>query len=176
MALSTNLAELITQQAQAQGVPPDVALAVAQQESGITQWRQDGSVVTSAKGALGVFQLMPATAAQLGVDPTDVYGNIQGGISYLSQLYQKYGDWNTALAAYNFGPGNVDAGKSLPSETVNYVSSILGKIGTGPASGVAVLPGITAGDLANEVTANPGVIAVGVVLGVVLFAWWAWAN
>ncbi len=136
MASSINLRDLITQQAQAQGVDPAIALAVAQTESGTSQWTKTGNLVTSSAGAQGVFQLMPGTAAGLGVDPTDVNQNIQGGIAYLKQLYSKYGDWSTALAAYNFGPGNVDAGKSWPAETVNYVKAILG-IGANYAAGLA---------------------------------------
>jgi soluble lytic murein transglycosylase-like protein len=125
-ACKINLVDLVTQEAQRQGVDPSIALAVARQESGICQWRADGSVITSSAGATGVMQLEPATAAALGVDPYDVNQNIRGGVTYLKQLYQKYGSWQQALAAYNFGPGNVDSGKNWPSETLNYVKAILG--------------------------------------------------
>lgn len=130
MSCKVDLSNLIMQEAQAQGVDTGIALAVARTESGVCQWRPDGSVVTSSAGAIGVFQLMPATAAGLGVDPNDVSQNIQGGITYLKQLYEKYGSWPQALAAYNWGPTKVDnSGGSWPSTVVNYVKGILG-IGT----------------------------------------------
>ena len=91
---SISLASSIYSQALAQNVPPAIALAVAQQESGISQWTPSGNLVTGTSGEVGVFQLMPATAAGLGVDPTDVDQNISGGISLLAQLYEKYGNWS----------------------------------------------------------------------------------
>lgn len=132
-ACKVDLSNLIIAEANRQGVDPGIALAVARTESGVCQWRPDGSVVVSSAGAIGVMQLEPATAAQLGVDPNDVNQNIQGGITFLKQLYQKYGSWDQALAAYNWGGGNVDkaaaAGTSWPGEVLNYVKGILG-IGT----------------------------------------------
>ena len=177
MTATVNISDLIASEAALQGVPASVALGVAKVESGISQWTAGGQVVTSPKGALGVFQLMPATAAQLGVDPTDVSQNIQGGITYLAQLYQKYGDWNTALAAYNFGPGNVDAGKSLPSETVNYVKAVLG-ISGGSAASAAVEqslanPPATSEDvLASVVPGGTPTIAAAALAGIGLLIWW----
>lgn len=130
MICKINLADLIAQESQRQGVDPAIALAVARQESGVCQWRMDGSVVTSSSGAIGVMQLMPATAAGLGVDPYDVDQNIRGGVTYLKQLYQKYGSWDRALAAYNWGPQKVDSssarGSSFPGDVINYVKAILG--------------------------------------------------
>jgi len=126
-----SLSDLITQQAQQAGIDPAVALAVAQQESGVSQWRPDGSLVTGSSGEIGVFQIMPATAAGLGIDPTDVNQNIQGGVSLLAQLYNQFGNWGDALAAYNAGPGAVTAGK-IPASTNSYVNSVLslaGKLG-----------------------------------------------
>ena len=85
----------------------------------------------SPKGASGMMQLMPRTAAGLGVNPADALENVAGGVSYLSQMRQKYGDDRLALAAYNWGPGNVDKWlkggadwSKLPSETRNYISKI----------------------------------------------------
>lgn len=132
-ACKIDLTNLIVAEANRQGVDPGIALAVARTESGVCQWRPDGSVVVSSAGAIGVMQLEPATAAQLGVDPNDVNQNIQGGVTYLKQLYQKYGSWDQALAAYNWGPGNLDnataAGTSIPGQVLNYAKGILG-IGT----------------------------------------------
>ena len=133
MTCKVDLSNLIIQEAQAQGVDPGIALAVARTESGVCQWTPSGSVVVSSAGAIGVFQLEPATAADLGVDPNDVNQNIRGGITYLKQLYQKYGSWDEALAAYNWGQGKVDQasmlGTSWPGQVLNYVKGILG-IGT----------------------------------------------
>jgi soluble lytic murein transglycosylase-like protein len=101
------------------GVDPALALAVAQQESGFNP-----NAISSA-GATGLFQLMPATAASLGVNPSDPTQNIQGGISYLAQLLEQYGgDVSNALWAYNAGPGNQAAGV-LPAQTAAYIPSVL---------------------------------------------------
>jgi hypothetical protein len=119
------------------GIPSQVLLNMAQQESGGNQ------AAVSSEGAIGVMQLMPATAASLGVDPTNEQQNIQGGAEYLSQLYTMFGSWNLAVAAYNCGPGCIEevlAGtKTLPNETANYVQAILGVPfdPTGQAQGVA---------------------------------------
>lgn len=116
MAGTINLQSLIYQESLDQGVPPSIALAVAQQESNTSQWNANGTLVTGTSGEVGVFQLMPATAAGLGVDATDLTQNIQGGISYLAQLFQKYGNWSSALQAYNSGS---------PTGSPSYASSVL---------------------------------------------------
>lgn len=88
----------------------------------------------SSAGAVGLMQLMPGTAAQLGVDPSDPTQNVAGGTRYIAEMLAKYnGNLALALAAYNAGPGRVDqvlAGKAtLPSETQNYVGGILSRMG-----------------------------------------------
>ncbi len=87
----------------------------------------DPSVVSKA-GAQGLMQLMPETAQDLGVsDPFDPEQNVQGGTRYLKWLHEKYnGDIDRTLAAYNWGPGNVDRKgiDSLPEETRNYLSRV----------------------------------------------------
>lgn len=95
----------------------------------------------SRKGATGATQLMPGTAKDLGVNPKDHLENVAGGVSYLTQLRNKYGDDETALIAYNWGPGNTDewlrAGgdkTKLPRETKAYVSKVLSNVG--PASSI----------------------------------------
>jgi soluble lytic murein transglycosylase-like protein len=173
-ACKINLSNLIIQEANNQGVDPGIALAVARTESGVCQWAPDGSVVMSSAGAIGVMQLEPATAAQLGVDPHDVNQNIRGGVTYLKQLYQKYGNWSDALAAYNWGPGKMDnallTASAIPGQVLNYVRGILG-IGTvynagmntirsqaAPAPDMATVdagPEISAGDILSSVDGTP---------------------
>lgn len=134
MSTSTDISTLIINTATSMGVDPTLALEVAMQESGLNQ-----SAVGSS-GEIGVFQLMPATAAQLGVDPTNLQANIQGGITYLAQLLSEFGgDEQKAVAAYNCGPGCVsnavaNGGSNwlslVPSSTQSYVAAILNNVNT----------------------------------------------
>lgn len=173
-----DLQSLIYSQAIAQGIPPAIALAVAQKESGTSQWTSSGGLVTGTSGEVGVFQLMPTTAASLGVDPTDINQNIQGGVSFLAQLYQKYGNWPAALSAYNSGS---------PTGSPSYASSVLAiaaSFGSSVASAVssALSPesdssGVTAADLTSDVQSPfSGALVVGLILGGVALAWWALAD
>ncbi|PRY80492.1 transglycosylase-like protein with SLT domain [Yoonia maritima] len=104
-------------------IPADLFLRLVQQESG---WNANA---ISVKGALGLAQLMPQTAAVLGVNPGDPAQNLNGGARYLRQQYEKFGDWRLALAAYNAGPGAVDRYRDVPpyAETQNYVRVIWGR-------------------------------------------------
>lgn len=104
-------------------------------------WRESrfNQAAISPKGAMGVMQLMPATARQLGVDASDARANIEGGVAYLSQMLQRFeGDVPRALAAYNAGPGAVQRYGGVPpyAETRAYVRAILDRLG--PASVAAV--------------------------------------
>src|SRR6266481_829539 len=101
MACKIDLRDRITAEANSQGVPPAIALAVATQETRICHWRADGTVIRGSAGEYGVFQLLPSTAAALGVDPTDVDQNIHGGVLFLSQLFDRYSDWGLAVQHYN---------------------------------------------------------------------------
>lgn len=87
----------------------------------------------SPKGARGLFQHMPATAAELGIaDPHDPAQSIEGGAKYMRQLLDRYkGNTNAALAAYNWGMGNVDRQglSKMPAETRDYISKIRGGMG-----------------------------------------------
>lgn len=134
----------IVDRAAALGVDPATALALARQESTFNP------AAVSPKGAVGLFQLMPGTAASVGVpqaciqnpgDPNCLDANITGGLTYFKQLLDQYGgDTSTALWAYNAGPGNVAKGV-MPTETQNYVPAVLGYqasyadlLGSAPAS------------------------------------------
>ena len=103
-------------------VPGDLFLRLVQQESG---WN---SKAKSNKGALGLAQLMPGTARRLRVDPRDPAANLDGGARYLRQMYDKFGTWRLALAAYNAGPAAVEKYSGVPPyrETRNYVKRIWG--------------------------------------------------
>jgi len=125
--LGASTPDLISVAAAKYGVPSSLALAVAQRESGLNQ----SAVGTS--GELGVFQLMPGTARDLGVNPSDLESNIDGGVRYLSQMFRQFGDWRTALEAYNGGPGNVSRG-TVSSAAHSYADAILGAQGADFAS------------------------------------------
>ncbi|KFE35285.1 lytic transglycosylase domain-containing protein [Thioclava atlantica] len=103
-------------------IPGDLFLRLIQQESG---WNPNAR---SHKGARGLAQLMPATAAKLGVDFSDPAQNLDGGARYLRMMYDRFGSWRLALAAYNAGPEAVDKHNGVPPyrETRNYVRVILG--------------------------------------------------
>jgi soluble lytic murein transglycosylase-like protein len=108
------------------GVPYRLALSVARTESSL-QHR-----VISSTGAMGVMQLMPDTARELGVsDPFSIEQNVDGGVRYLQILLTSYrGNVRRALAAYNAGPARIaKRGKlSMPDETKTYVSRILSRM------------------------------------------------
>lgn len=104
------------------GVPEDLFLRLVQQESG---WNPRAR---SHKGATGLAQLMPGTAAKLGVNPNDPIQNLNGGARYLRMMYNQFGNWKLALAAYNAGPAAVAKYGGIPPyrETRNYVRIIAG--------------------------------------------------
>lgn len=105
-----------------EGIDPDLFLRLVGAES---SFNPDA---VSPKGAAGLAQLMPGTAAELGVDPTDPIQNLRGGARYLRQQLDEFGDPVLALAAYNAGPGNVRKYGGVPpfAETRNYVAKIMG--------------------------------------------------
>lgn len=101
----------------------------------------------SPKGALGVMQLMPGTAAELGVDPLDVDSNISGGARYLARQLTRFQSVPLALAAYNAGPGAVQRWGGIPpyAETKAYVASIMARwTRLAPAAARAVAPPVLA--------------------------------
>lgn len=119
----TKIKELISRISKKHGVDEKLVNAVVKQESGFNPNAK------SKVGALGLMQLMPATARGLGVNnPLDPEQNVEGGVKYLKSMLNKYnGNIILALAAYNAGPNAVDKYDGVPPypETQNYVKSIL---------------------------------------------------
>lgn len=111
--------------ARANGIDAELIMAVIQAESNFNPQ------AVSPVGAEGLMQLMPATAAELGVnDAFDPEQNIQAGSRYLKRLLDRYdGDVSLALAAYNWGMGNLERHpEQMPEETVQYVAKITGML------------------------------------------------
>lgn len=103
------------------GLPSGLLDRMIQKESG------GNPDAVSPKGALGLLQIMPATAKELGVDPRDPAQAVEGAAKYLARLNKNYGgDWNKTLAAYNWGPGNLAnyGMDKMPAETRDYVAKL----------------------------------------------------
>ena len=120
-ATSQNFEPVVEEAATKHGVDPKLVKAVIAAESG------GNSRAVSPAGAQGLMQLMPSTAAELGVkDPFDPVQNIMAGTRYLRQLVDRYhGNTRLALAAYNWGMGNLEKRpESLPRETRAYIARV----------------------------------------------------
>lgn len=133
---------LIGKHASRHGVPAELVHAVMHVESCFDRR------AVSRVGARGLMQLMPETAAQLGVrDSFDAAQNIEGGARYLGMMRKRYPhDWNLVLAAYNAGPGAVDKYRGIPPypETQSYVRRVMRlyqKAASAPAKFVAAKAG-----------------------------------
>lgn len=120
---TANQVDRFEQAARTADIDVDLLRAVAWNES---HFHADA---ISPKGALGLMQLMPATAAALGIDPRDPDANVHGGARYLALQLQKFGSVPLALAAYNAGPGAVLRWGGIPpyAETRAYVSAIMSR-------------------------------------------------
>lgn len=113
---------LIREAARATGIPAAMVKAVIHAESAFNV------DAISRAGALGLMQLMPATARELGVlDPLHPEENVQGGARYLRYLHDRFGSWTHTLAAYNAGPTAVTRYRGVPpyGETQQYVRRVL---------------------------------------------------
>jgi len=124
----SDIPALIQKAAEDYNVPPPILHAQARQESGLNP------DAVSPRGATGIMQLMPGTADALGVDANDPAQNVGGGARYLKQQYDRFGDYDKALAAYNWGPEHVqsvvkkygnDWLSHTPQETQHYVKTII---------------------------------------------------
>ena len=111
-------------------IPPNLFLALIKAESGFN------AKAVSPKGAIGLTQLMPATAKALGVDPHDPHENLTGGARYLRQQYERFGSWSLALAAYNAGPTRVARLGRIPNipETKAFVTRVMRDAGLKPST------------------------------------------
>ncbi len=120
---SRQVDSLVGDTAERDGLNADLLRTVMKHESGFRP------CAVSSKGAMGLMQLMPATAEQFGIqDPFDAASNLDAGARFLKQLLTKYGgDVPKALGAYNAGPAKVDAAGEVPAipETMQYVRQIL---------------------------------------------------
>ena len=119
----SQILNVVSQISKKHGVDEKLVQALIKQESGFNPKAK------SKSGAIGLMQLMPATAKNLGVkDPYNTVQNVEGGVKYLKSMLNKYnGNVILALAAYNAGPGAVDkySGVAPYQETQNYVKNIL---------------------------------------------------
>jgi soluble lytic murein transglycosylase-like protein len=120
----SELQSLITNAATSAGIPPSLALAVAQTESNFNP----NATNTNSNGTTdyGVMQINSSNLSALGLsNPLDPEANINAGVGLLAQLYSQYGgNVQQTLWAYNAGPGSVTSG-SLPSSTASYISTVL---------------------------------------------------
>jgi hypothetical protein len=118
----------IADAAHAAGLAPALVNAVVEAESAYH------AEAVSGAGAIGLMQLMPETAAELGVDPHDPLQNLTGGSRYLARMLRHFGRLDLALAAYNAGPGRVARTGGIPpiAETEQYVTKILTRLGLPP--------------------------------------------
>ena len=151
-SVPTDLMSIFQEAAQTYGVDVNLLTAIARQESNFT------ASATSSSGAMGIMQLMPATAQGLGVnDAYNPYENIMGGAKYISQLLSRYnGDVSLALAAYNAGSGNVAKYGGIPpfAETQNYVSKVLGYYQDSTVTGINTAAASGTVTANNAMTAN----------------------
>jgi soluble lytic murein transglycosylase-like protein len=176
--MPTDLGALSAQIAQSFGIPVNIFQGVIQNESGATgaggpidpsTWNPQA---VSPVGAQGLGQLMPGTAAGLGVtNPFDPTQNLTGSAQYLSSLYKQIGSWTGALQAYNAGPGAYAAN---PNVSAGYASNVLKSAGVTGANTPGIQPagatGTTAGGTPSPVSgAQPPTASSGLTGTVLLY-------
>jgi soluble lytic murein transglycosylase-like protein len=130
--IPSNYSAALAQAAASANISPALLAALVWQES---RWNPQA---ISRKGAIGLTQLMPATARDLGVNPNDPVANLNGGARYLRQLLDQFGgNVEKALAAYNAGAARVRNAGGVPAiaETQNYVTSIVRRISASGSTG-----------------------------------------
>lgn len=172
--------------AQAAGIDPQIAVAVANRESGMNPNVRDG-----AAGEIGIFQIVPSTGGDIGYTPTqlrDPLQNIQAGVAYLARMFSKYQNPAAAVAAYNAGPGRVDSALAnygsdwfahIPASTQAYVTGILGAVSAAPSApppitvqsfapvtSTMILPPMQSQSAESEAPWGTLAIAVAVIFGV----------
>jgi hypothetical protein len=178
MGCQQNLDPLISAEAARRGVPAEIALKVAQIESGRCQWDKKGNVKRGKASEVGAFQVMPSSAP--GVNLFDVQQNIAAGVGYLAEMYRQFGTWPLAIAAYNCGPDcarKTLAGKrTFPAGTIAYVNVIFGPGALDRARPgapvVAAAPSPPAGTMPASPDLSPLLVA-GSAAGIALLVlWW----
>ncbi len=116
--------DTIKKYASEKGVPIEIAFGLIAQES------SGNPEAVSPKGATGLGQIMPENFASLGItDPTNTDQSIRGAMTYLRQMYDQFGTWDAAVAAYNCGPNRFQKAETwgnLPTETRNHVPAVMG--------------------------------------------------
>jgi soluble lytic murein transglycosylase-like protein len=153
------------------GVPERWVREVMRQESGGRLYGNDGALITSSAGAMGLMQVMPQTYESLrnryglGEDPYEPRNNILAGAAYIREMYDRYGA-PAFLAAYNAGPDCVDAyladGTPLPDETVGYLASVAPRLG-GEVAMTGPLAVFASGAPSNVADSNRAYAGVGLV-------------
>lgn len=126
MGYGMTIPGIVGEASRKKGLPHEMLAKLIQAESG------GNPNAVSPVGAQGAAQIMPGTQKELGItDPFDPYQSIMGGAEYLKQQKDRFGEWDSALAAYNAGPGAVEKYGGVPPfpETQNYVQKITGQGG-----------------------------------------------
>ncbi len=150
------LDQIVREAATRHDLDPALVKAVISTESGWNQY------AVSPKGAMGLMQLVPSTAERFGVgNPYDPAQNIEGGTAYLKELLDRYhGDLKKSLAAYNAGPGAVDASGGVPwyPETRRYVQKVTNAYFRSDEDHIPTLPGFHKAPVRREVESDGQVV------------------